>query len=116
MEATRERTSQLPLLDLSPMSPVRRRGATIQERFESFHATNPHVYQNLKRLSLQLKRRGNRRGSIGMLFEILRHQYMMQTSGDDYKLNNNFRSRYARLLQAQEPELRGFFETRELRS
>ena len=30
-----------------------------------------------------------------------------------FKLNNNFTAHYARLLMAQEPDLEGFFETRE---
>lgn len=37
------------------------------------------------------------------------------TKGEPFKLNNDFRSRYTRLLMQQEPELQGFFETRTLR-
>lgn len=112
-----ESQNQLPLLNLSPMvTPRRGRAETIQQKFEQFHAANPHVYANLKALALQLKAKGHGRGSIGMLFEVLRHQYQIQTAGDDYKLNNNYRSRYARLLEKQEPSLVGFFETRELKA
>jgi hypothetical protein len=40
----------------------------------------------------------------------------MKTVGDDFKLNNNYHSRYARLIMEREPGLDGFFETRGLRS
>lgn len=37
----------------------------------------------------------------------------LQTSGDKYKLNNNYTRHYSRLLMSREPELEGFFEVRE---
>lgn len=40
----------------------------------------------------------------------------MRTHGDEFKLNNNFRSHYARALMQRERELAGFFELRRLRS
>lgn len=88
---------------------------TIREAFEAFHKANPHVYRMLRDLALPHARRGQKIG-IGMLFEVLRWRYYLQTSGDDFKLNNNYRSHYARLLMENEPALRGAFETRELRS
>lgn len=90
---------------------------SIEERFERFHADNPHVYENLKLLALQLKRReGKRKVGMKMLFEVLRYEYRLQTRGDKFKLNNDYTSRYARLMMKQEPELANFFYTRELRS
>lgn len=89
---------------------------TIQERFEAFHQANPHVYQRLRELALDLTAHGHRRIGIGMLFEVLRWQAMIVTEGDDYRLNNNHRSRYARMLAAQEPALADVFETRELKA
>lgn len=91
-------------------------GATIEERFCSFHAANPHVYRELRSMALSIRRRGATRYGIAGLFEVLRYRYSLQTSGDDYKLNNDFRALYARLLMRHEPELDGFFETRCRRS
>ncbi len=84
------------------------------ERFREFHRENPQVYDRLLGLALEWKRRGRTRCGIGMLWEVLRWQTGMETGGDPYKLNNNYRSRYARLMMEREPELLGFFETREL--
>lgn len=86
-------------------------GLTLEQKFAAFHQANPHVYTNLRRLALDAKRRGRQVG-IKMLYEVLRWQYAMQTSGDDFKLNNSYTSFYARLLMEHEPELIGYFETR----
>ena len=105
------------MLKLEPATEESAQGLSIDERFERFHEANPHVYDNLKLLALQLKRReGKRKVGMKMLFEVLRYEYRLQTRGDKFKLNNDYTSRYSRLLMAQEPELAGFFYTRELRS
>lgn len=93
-------------------------GGTIQEQFESFDALNPWVYDHLVELALGLRRRGRDRIGIGMLYEVLRWQYFMTTTdpASDFKLNNNYRSRYARLIMVQEIELVDAFEIRELKA
>jgi hypothetical protein len=91
------------------------RERSIDEAFAAFHAENPHVYAELRMLALRARRRGATRIGIGMLFEVLRWRHTLRTDGDDFKLNNNFRSRYARMLM-REPELAGCFETRGLRA
>jgi hypothetical protein len=91
-------------------------GLTPAQRFAKFHSANPHVYEALKKLALDLVERGHERIGIGMLFEVLRWQHAMRTTDPDFKLNNIYRSRYARLLMDQEPRLAGVFETRRLQS
>lgn len=83
---------------------------TLQDRFEMFHAQNPHVYKLLVDLARQVKARGFTKYSINSLFERARWHYMFETTGDVFKLNNNYRSRYTRLMQ-QEPDLAGMFAT-----
>lgn len=55
---------------------------------------------------------GEARLSINMLFEVMRYHRKLQTAGDDYLLNNDYRALYARMLMEREPELAGLFETR----
>lgn len=83
--------------------------------FAQFHAENPQVYAELRKLSFDLKRRGRERYGIKALFEVLRFHRAMTTNDPDFKLNNNYHAFYARLLMEQEPGLKGFFETREHR-
>lgn len=94
------------------------RGMTIQKRFELFHAANPWVYDELLGLITQMRSRGRRRLGIGMLFEVLRWNWYLQTDDptSEWKLNNNYRSRYARLIIEDFPHLEGFFELRALKA
>jgi len=93
-------------------------GLTIQEAFDEFHRRNPHVYVMLSKMARAAKAAGRTKIGIGMLVEVIRWDYLVNTDHDesDFKINNNHRSRYARLLEQQEPELAGMFETRKLRS
>jgi len=86
----------------------------IRDAFLRFHRENPHVYVELVKLSRQLKEVGHKRIGIGMLFEVLRWKQALVTVGDGFKLNNNYRSYYARMMMNAEPDLRGIFELRKL--
>lgn len=89
---------------------------TIDERFARFDAANPWVHRALVNLTADLVRRGRRKVGMKMLFEVLRWHTLRATEGEDFRLNNNFTSRYARKLMAEHPEWDGLFDTRELRS
>ena len=90
---------------------------TIETEFLKYHRANPHVYQMLVKLARQVKASGRKQYGIKSLFERLRWHMDFETkSVAPFKLNNNYTGRYARLLMEQEPELRGIFITRELRS
>jgi hypothetical protein len=90
--------------------------ATIQAQFEAFHQLNPWVLRALESLTADYLKRGAARVGIGMLFEVLRWRYATATEGDEFRLNNNFRSRYVRLLIERHPEWAPAFEVRALRT
>jgi hypothetical protein len=92
------------------------RKGSLQERFERFHADNPHVFTLLVRLSREWKAAGHKRCAIDVLFGRLRWDIGIKTVGDDFRVNNDFRSRYSRKIMAECPDLDGFFEVRELRA
>lgn len=87
-----------------------------EARFAEYHARNPKVYETLRRFALDAKWAGRDRLSINMLFERARWFTAVEGQGDPFKLNNSYRAYYARLLMTQEPDLRGFFETRKARA
>ena len=89
---------------------------TIQQQFENFHNTNPHVYETLVRLTRTAKSKGKEKIGIGMLWEVLRWESFIQTNDSTYKLNNDYRSRYARMIMDKEKDLSGIFEVRGLRT
>ena len=88
-------------------------GASLEERFEAFHRLNPHIYQELVGRGLALREKGIRRFGIAALFEAMRYDVAVRTGGDTYKLNNNYKAFYARLIMSNVVALKDFFETRE---
>lgn len=90
---------------------------SLQDQFEQFHAENPGVYRKLVQIARSAKSSGKSQYGIGSCWERLRWHLDIETnSSDEFSLNNNHRSRYARLIMEQEPDLKGFFHTRELKS
>ena len=90
--------------------------STIQEQFEKFHYANPHIYIRLVSMANQAKRAGRRKIGMQMLFEVMRWNSIVQTEGDEFKLNNNYCAHYARKIMAENPHLDGIFEVREQRA
>ncbi len=103
-------------LELLWRQPEYIKGATIQERFQHFHKLNPWVYDELVAIAYRAKDKGYKRHSVDALFQILRWERWRPTIGEKWKLNDHYRSRYARMIMENEPNLLGFFEIRELRS
>lgn len=104
--------SEEPRRVIGPTLRAERR-APLNVRFAEFHATNPHVYDQLRRLARRGTGSGAKRLGIAQLFEVLRWRTMLATRDPDgFKLNNDFRAPYARLLMEREPDLAGVFELR----
>ena len=82
-------------------------------KFKEFHKENPHVYELLRELALDLLSRGHRRYGINSLTEVVRWHHALETTDTDFKLNYNYRPFYARLLMENEPRLVSFFRVRE---
>ncbi len=85
---------------------------SLESRFWRFHRDNPSVFSELRKLALDILGTGCDRWSINGLFEVLRWQRAMRTTGDPFKLNNDYRAFYARLLMREESRLKNFFATR----
>jgi hypothetical protein len=108
-------------LDFTSPPPVRPKilvdKRTHEERFRAFHADNPQVYAELVRLARQAKSIGIQKLGIRMLWEVMRWNFLLRTTRPegDFKLNDHYHSRYARLLN-EEPGLAGSFELRELKT
>lgn len=90
---------------------------TIQEAFEEFDRLHPEVCTYLVALAFELYRKGWTHYGIGALWERMRWHFWIELDlGEDFKLNNNYRSRYARKIMTEHEELAGFFEVRELKA
>jgi len=98
---------------LPPTSPA----SKLEAAFWTFHRDNPHVYAVLTRLAREwMAVHGQGRLGIGMLFERARWDIIMATRDVlGFKLNNNHRAFYARLIMTQEPDLADVFALRRQR-
>jgi hypothetical protein len=82
-------------------------------KFEQFHRANPHIYRLMDRLAHDwIASTGRHKLGIAALYERARWELAIQTGDPDFKLNNNHRAFYARLLMMNHPELRGLFDLR----
>lgn len=89
----------------------------IDEAFLAFHHAHPEVYARLVAMARRWKAAGHETVGIKMFFEVLRWERGLsrdRDQGEEFLLNNNFSSRYSRLIMANEPDLAGMFKTRQL--
>jgi hypothetical protein len=107
-------------MSLWDFSPAYRDPRTIQVKYEAWRATpdGETVYEAVRDAALRLRRRGFVHYGISALYEAARYTYSLRVGPDaeGWKLNNNWRSRMARELMTDEPELADFFELRTLRA
>ncbi len=91
--------------------------ATIDARFREFDRAHPDVWRLFRQFALELLQAGREHYSADAILHRIRWHFA--TSGkchDGFKMNNNFSSRYARKLAAEDERFRGFFEFRRLKS
>lgn len=105
---------ELPIEEL--IEPAYDVGLSIQERFEVFHAANPWIARALEALVADWLKRGRRKVGMKALVEIVRWQYGRSTEAPEFRINNTYVSRYARLLIDLHPEWDEVIQTRELRA
>jgi len=90
--------------------------ATIDERFREFHKQHPEVMRELLELCDEALAAGRTRIGMKQLFEVVRwHRIINPHPKGDFKLNNSYTSRYARLIMRR-LKYRGLFETRTLKA
>jgi hypothetical protein len=91
---------------------------TIGQRFAEFHAAHPFVYDWIRYYADHARQKGFSRYSAHLLIHIIRWSINMQHGpGKTFGINDQFASRYARLLMHNEPgAFAGFFELRKIKT
>jgi hypothetical protein len=93
-------------LALRDMSPKKR------ELFYKWHNKNPFVWKAIENIFLDKAKNGQKRIGLKEIFEELRQTIIKEKNDDEWKLNNNWTSAYARILAFKYPELSHFLEIR----
>lgn len=113
---TEEETEEEKKEDSSLVETEFRPPETLEAAFLRFHGENPQVYAELVKLCRQARRQGHTKIGMKMLWEVMRwNLWLAVKTDDDFKLNNNHTSRYARLIMRTEPDLASIFDLRVLK-
>jgi hypothetical protein len=85
-----------------------------QVKFEKYHAKNPEIWDEFKRLTFDLIKAGRKHYSADGILHAIRWNTAIRGS-DERKINNDYSSMYSRLFTANFPEHKDFFEQRILK-
>jgi hypothetical protein len=80
----------------------------LKERWWVWHKDNPEFYDLFKRFTFEAIRKGHRRLSAST-------ESMIVTTGNEYKISNDFIALYARLFMFEYQDYKGFFRTRPMK-
>jgi hypothetical protein len=94
-------TLEMPLFATIPVS-----------EFDKYDNDNPHIWRAFERIALNLISNGRDHYSAKAIFEVIRYETAIR-GNDEFKLNNDFTSGYARKFIAKYPQYKNFFELRE---
>ena len=75
-----------------------------------FHQENPKVYDLVKRFATEAKNGNRQRFGIAMIWERMRWYVAFETNDKTYKLNNNHKAFYARMLMIDDSYFIGVFK------
>lgn len=85
------------------------------QAFHAFHRANPWVVRELEKIAWEMIRSGRKKIGIQACVEIFRWETRRHTISHDFKINNNFCSRYARMILDRNPHWGQVFELRRLK-
>ena len=92
----------------SPSNPTKK------ERWWAWHLENPHVYRLFKRFTFQalMKRRHKHLGAW-LVVNRIRWETSIETTGEDFKISNDFVACYSRMYHYLYPAYDGLFRIKE---
>ena len=82
----------------------------VLKRFKAFHSENPHVFSEFEFLARQMRQAGQKQYSAQAIIYRMRWDHDLKTTGEPFKITNDFTSIYARLLCWKYPDFEGFFK------
>lgn len=80
--------------------------------FLAYHRDNPEVWLYFKRYAFKLIEAGHTKFSQRMIWESMRMDAMLNTTGYQYKLNNNYTKFYAEIFMQKHPQYGDVFDLR----
>ena len=87
----------------------------LKDKWWAWHKENPEFYELFKKFTFQAIQKGHRRLSAWLIVNRLRWETMIVTTGNEYKISNDFIALYARLFMHEYPDYKGFFRTKPMK-
>ena len=87
----------------------------LKDKWWAWHKENPEFYELFKRFTFQAIQKGHRRLSAWLIVNRIRWETMIVTTGNEYKISNDFIALYARLFMHEYPDYKGFFRTKPMK-
>ena len=87
---------------------------TLKEKWWKWHKKNPHVYELFERFTWQAIRRGHKRLSAWLIVNRIRWETSIETSGEDFKISNDYIALYSRLFMTLNPQYDGLFKIKRM--
>ena len=84
----------------------------LKDKWWAWHKENPEFYDLFKRFTFQAIGKGHRRLSAWLIVNRIRWETMIVTTGNEYKISNDFIALYARLFMHEYPDYKGLFRTK----
>lgn len=81
-----------------------------KDRFRVYHIDNPHVYQEFCKRAAMMLKTGRKKYSARTIFEVMRWDWDLKTTHEDFKISNDFIPIYVRMLIYHHPEYEQFFD------
>jgi hypothetical protein len=80
-----------------------------------WHKSNPQVWLLFERFALEAVARGRSKISHWLIINRIRWETAITTTGNDFKISNDFIAFYARLWKALHPEHADLFNTKQMK-
>lgn len=88
---------------------------SLDQKFAEYHADNPKVFEKFVAYAEQLKTAGRTRIGAKAIVERIRWDSLVAAIDGQFKVNNNYTSRYVRLVAKSRPDLASLFAVRTLK-
>lgn len=85
---------------------------SIMARYQAWDAANPTFYDRFKEYTLELINAGVTNFGVRLVWERLRWDSLLSTTGDEYKMNDHFHTIYARRFMDDHPQFGQLFRLR----
>ena len=84
-------------------------------RWIAWNEENPEFYRLFEKFTFQAISRGHSRLSGWLIANRVRWETTVVTTGDDYKISNDFIALFTRFFMVKNPEYIGFFRTKKMK-